>query len=133
MSSRNDPVEDAGRDLKAAAGETATGLREGARRMAGQARQTLAGVTHSDSVERVREKGAELAGATREAGREYADIARQEAERLYGEGRRRAGEVAGHAEDYYDEVSDYVRRKPVQALGIAAGVGFLIGLVLARR
>ena len=43
------------------------------------------------------------------------------------------GEVAHYAEDYYDEVSDMVRRKPAQALGIAAGVGFLVGLILARR
>ncbi|MFA5539453.1 MAG: hypothetical protein WDA23_09640 [Gemmobacter sp.] len=26
-----------------------------------------------------------------------------------------------------------VRRNPTQALGIAAGVGFLVGLILARR
>ena len=41
--------------------------------------------------------------------------------------------VAAHAEDYYDEVSDYVRRQPAVALGIAAGIGFLVGLILARR
>lgn len=140
MSSRNysaedakRDVEDATRDVKAAAQETASDLRDGARRMADQARQTLADVTHSDSVERVKEKGAELAGAARDAGREYAGIARQEADRLYAEGKRKAGDVAHYAEDYYDEASDYVRRRPAQALGIAAGVGFLIGLILARR
>jgi ElaB/YqjD/DUF883 family membrane-anchored ribosome-binding protein len=30
-------------------------------------------------------------------------------------------------------MSDMVRRQPAAALGIAAGVGFLIGLILARR
>ena len=41
---------------------------------------------------------------------------------------------AGHAaEGYYDEVSGMVRRNPAQALGIAAGLGFLVGLILARR
>lgn len=133
MSSRNYTADDAKRDVKAAAEETASELREGARRVADQARQTLADVTHSDSVERVKEKGAELAGAARDAGRDYADRARNEAERLYEEGRRKAGEVTAHAEEYYDELSDMVRRKPAQALGIAAGVGFLIGLIIARR
>ncbi len=42
-------------------------------------------------------------------------------------GERQAHEVAAHAEEYYDEVSDMVRRHPAQALGIAAGVGFLLG------
>ncbi|WP_299847025.1 DUF883 domain-containing protein [uncultured Paracoccus sp.] len=133
MSSHNYSTEDAKRDVKAAAEETASELRQGARRVADQARETLDNVTRSDSVERVKEKGAELAGAARDAGREYADIARQEADRLYSAGKKRADEVAHYAEDYYDEVSDLVRRKPAQALGIAAGVGFLIGLILARR
>ena len=69
----------------------------------------------------------------RERGAEYADRARSEADRLYRAGEKKAGEVAHYAEDYYDEVSDMIRRKPAQALGIAAGVGFLVGLILARR
>lgn len=133
MSKTNYSAEDAKRDAQAVAQETASELREGARKVADQARQTLDNVAHSDSVERVRERGAELAGAARDAGREYADRARHEAERLYDESRRRAGEVADYAEDTYDEVSDLVRRKPAQALGIAVGVGFLFGLILARR
>ena len=58
---------------------------------------------------------------------------RDEARRIYREGKRGAGEVAAHAEEYYDEVSGMVRRNPAQALGIAAGVGFLLGLIIARR
>ncbi len=69
----------------------------------------------------------------RERGHEYAERARDEARRLYRQGERQAGEVAAHAEEYYDEVSDMVRRNPAQALGIAAGVGFLLGLIIARR
>lgn len=133
MANQNYSAEDAKRDVKAAASETASELRDGARRVADEARKTLDDVTSTGAVERVKEKGAELAGAARDASREYADIAKQEADRLYTEGKRKAGEVAHYAEDYYDEVSDLVRRKPAQALGIAAGVGFLIGLILARR
>ncbi|AUH34756.1 DUF883 family protein [Paracoccus tegillarcae] len=133
MANRSYSADDAKRDAKDVAQETASEVREGARKVADQARETLDNVTHSDSVERVKERGAELAGAARDAGREYADRARHEAERLYEEGRQRAGDVANYAEDTYDEVSEMVRRKPAQALGIAVGVGFLVGLILARR
>ena len=40
--------------------------------------------------------------------------------------RRRAREVA-------DATDDYVRENPWQSVGIAAGVGLLVGLLLARR
>ena len=39
---------------------------------------------------------------------------------------RRAREVA-------DATDDYVRENPWQSVGIAAGVGLLVGLLLARR
>ncbi|WP_411958183.1 DUF883 family protein [Paracoccus homiensis] len=94
--------------------------------------------------ERVKERGAEMAGNVREAGREYAEKARQrgqdyadrardQADHLYEAGSRRADEAAFYAELGYEEVSDIVRRNPVQSLGIAAGVGFLLGLIVARR
>ena len=71
--------------------------------------------------------------ANADKGAEYAEYAKEEADRLYRAGERKAQEVAQYAGDYYDEMSDMVRRKPAQALGIAAGVGFLVGLILARR
>ena len=61
------------------------------------------------------------------------DPARAEAERLYQQGQERASELTHYAGERYDEVSEMVRRNPAQALGIAAGVGFLVGLILARR
>ena len=112
--------------------------------MADAARDTVNDLAGNDSVQRVKDKGAELAGAAADVGREYADMAREkgqeyagrareEASRLYEQGHRKAGEVADYAGERYDEVSEMVRRRPAQALGIAAGVGFLIGLVLASR
>ena len=87
----------------------------------------------SDIVETAREKGHEVIDAARERGAHVAENVRSEADRLYRAGERRANELAHQAEDYYDEVSDMVRRQPAAALGIAAGVGFLVGLILARR
>ena len=32
-----------------------------------------------------------------------------------------------------DQIEDYARRNPWQAMGIAAGVGLVVGVLLARR
>ncbi len=106
--------------------------------------QDAKAATGESPIERVKEKGAEIAEDLRETGREYinkarerghdyAERAREEAEHLYEAGHRRAEEAAFYAELGYEEVSDIVRRNPVQALGVAAGVGFLLGLIVARR
>lgn len=94
-----------------------------------------ADMAHSarDAAQDYAEKGREYVDRAREMGGEYADRARSEAERLYQTGQQKASDVAHYAGERYDEVSEMVRRNPAQALGIAAGVGFLIGLVLSRR
>lgn len=86
-----------------------------------------------DTAAEAKHKAQDLASTAREKGEELADNVKSEATRLYRAGERKASEVAAHAEDYYDEFSDQVRRHPAASLGIAAGVGFLIGLILARR
>lgn len=104
-------------DAGAAAREAGHDLQEGARRIADEMRET-----GRDYAERAREKG-----------EEYAGRARTEADRLYAAGQRKAEDVAHYAEGRYDELSEMVRRHPAQSLGIAAGIGFLVGLILARR
>lgn len=130
------------KDVNAAADDakdTARSMADDAKHAASDAKQaasdTVDKIKHSasDLAATARERGEEFVASAKEKGAEYADRARSEADRLYREGERRAGEVAAHASDYYDEMSDMVRRKPAQALGIAAGVGFLVGLILARR
>jgi ElaB/YqjD/DUF883 family membrane-anchored ribosome-binding protein len=37
------------------------------------------------------------------------------------------------ASDYSDEMVDYVQRHPFTAVAIAAGIGFVAGLILKRR
>ena len=54
---------------------------------------------------------------------------------------RKARETAyekGHearetAEAYYAEAEETVRRQPMASLGLAAGLGFLVGMMTARR
>ncbi|WBU61358.1 DUF883 family protein [Paracoccus albus] len=86
-----------------------------------------------DTARQVKEKAGEYADTARELGHEYAEAAKDEARRLYRKGQEGAQQMAGYAEDYYDELSTAVRRNPAQALGIAVGVGFLVGLLIARR
>ena len=85
------------------------------------------------AAESLRDKGAEFAESARKHGHEYAERARDEARRIYREGERYAADLADHADDYYVEVARAVRRHPARALGIAAGVGFLLGLIISRR
>ncbi|TKW66152.1 MAG: DUF883 domain-containing protein [Paracoccus denitrificans] len=79
------------------------------------------------------DKAGEYAESARELGHEYAEAAKDEARRLYRKGQDGAQQLASQAEVYYDDLSDAVRRNPAQALGIAVGVGFLVGLLIARR
>jgi len=124
---------DAKNDIKNAARDTAQDVKHGASKLADQARTAFDDATSSGAMADAKHKAQDLADAAREKGQEVAENVRSEANRLYRAGERRAGELAHQAEDYYDEMSDMVRRQPAAALGIAAGVGFLIGLILARR
>lgn len=121
------------RDAQSGANEAKRDLEAGGRKVAADVKDTADKLANNSGAERLAERGQELAGDAMAAGREYADRARYEAERLYEAGQQRAQEVAHYAEERYDEVSEMVRRNPAQALGIAAGVGFLFGLLLSRR
>ena len=49
--------------------------------------------------------------------------------------RLRDAEIAArrHGEDAVHATEDYVKQNPWQAIGIAAGVGLIVGVLLARR
>ncbi|TJZ85473.1 DUF883 family protein [Paracoccus hibiscisoli] len=53
--------------------------------------------------------------------------------RLYKVGEQQAQDAAFYAELGCQETRDLVRGYPAQALGIAAGIGVLLGLLMARR
>ena len=42
-------------------------------------------------------------------------------------------EAEAQAHAALDGVADYARKKPMQSLGIAAGIGMMLGLLLGRR
>ncbi|MDF0599541.1 DUF883 domain-containing protein [Psychromarinibacter sp. C21-152] len=58
--------------------------------------------------------------------------ARATAEHTLNEGERMAAEAGRYAGDKADEALEAVRRQPMLALAIAAGVGFLIGMTRRR-
>lgn len=122
MARKTEVAEDVQDDLKAAVDEVHEDLKAGVRRIAADARQTASRLADHEAMDRLRERGAE-----------FAEEARSEAGRIYAAGQRGASKAAHYAEERYDDLSGVVRRHPVQALGLAAGVGFLLGLIYARR
>lgn len=62
----------------------------------------------------------------KDRGRAAANSARSTANDLADQGRKKALETQ-------DATEEFVRTQPATALGIAAGVGFLVGLIATRR
>ena len=68
----------------------------------------------------------------RATGRHYKSEAKRRASGLRREAEGRADQLRHVAEDRYDEIEQYVRQNPATALGIAAGIGLLVGLMTRR-
>lgn len=67
-----------------------------------------------------------------EAAIDTADAGLGAAEALEAKGRAAASAAAGSVQESYYAVDDYVRAKPVQALGAALVAGIVIGLMVRR-
>ena len=83
------------------------------------------------------ERGSSTVNDTLDTGREYVGRIRNAGQDLaggvYQTGHRKAEEAAFYAELGYEEARDWARSHPSQALGIAAGIGLLLGILVARR
>ena len=86
-------------------------------RVVADAEALLAATAH-DASERAREARERASGSVEQA--------RQRLEGLEQDNRTRAKAAA-------DDASEYVRENPWQAIGVAAAVGVVIGLLLGRR
>ena len=79
----------------------------------------------------------ELLKATAGQAGERVSEARQRAEQTLRATRLRLGELEGealdHAREAAGEADRYVRENPWQSIGIAAGVAFLVGVLISRR
>jgi ElaB/YqjD/DUF883 family membrane-anchored ribosome-binding protein len=69
---------------------------------------------------------ADLAGEVKHYASARAGDAKDKAAEWVQAGKDKAGEVS-------DKAQEYVERYPYQALAIAAGIGFVAGLILKRR
>jgi ElaB/YqjD/DUF883 family membrane-anchored ribosome-binding protein len=76
-----------------------------------------------------------LKATTNQAGEKVA-VARQKIEQSLIEGKKALAEaekiVFEKSRQYADVTDDYVRKNPWNAVGIAAGVGFVLGLLIRR-
>lgn len=113
--------------------------RDGAERVAHEAAET-AELTYEqlrEQVDMLRADLARLTGTAHDAGAEVAGAAAQSVRRVGRTAAAAVGEGYEHAEAQVEDVltraGDYTRANPATALGLAAGAGFLLALVLARR
>lgn len=65
-------------------------------------------------------------------GRTLGARANEAGDTLRARGRHETDKLQAQAHDLYDQTNDFVVRQPGAALGIAAGLGFVIGMILRR-
>lgn len=101
----------------------------------------MSSASHTDrlleDLRQVVEDTEALLRATSEQAGERAEEVRSRAEESLKQVRTRLRgleeEVVNRARDAADEADRYVRSNPWQSIGIAAGVAFLLGLLVSRR
>ncbi|MBI6629415.1 DUF883 family protein [Pontibaca salina] len=69
----------------------------------------------------------------RASGARLGEAARAHAERAGNVAQSGVDAARAQAHEWEQQANDFVTRQPATALGIAAGVGFLVGLITARR
>jgi len=90
-----------------------------------------------DSFEKTRDFVDEKIDRTREVlGASFAKT-RERVDDLLSDARKSLGPVGSRLEDQYDEISadlrKYVKSNPLRAVGYAAGIGLILGLLIGRR
>ncbi|WP_226782983.1 DUF883 family protein [Oceaniglobus trochenteri] len=70
---------------------------------------------------------------TKTKGEQVADGVRAQANSAREAGEAQLAELQKHARSGAESAEEYVRNNPATALGIAAGIGVLVGLITARR
>ena len=58
--------------------------------------------------------------------------ARERAERVAGEVQDRMEDIRGYGEDAGEWIREFARERPLAAIGVAVGVGFVLGRLLSR-
>lgn len=88
-------------------------------------------------IETLQKDIGELTGLMAEMGKARAarlsDEAEAQAQKLREKGESAATAAKEHVEDLHAQTNAFIRSQPATALGIAAGLGFLFGLLTTRR
>lgn len=78
-------------------------------------------------------QGADLAEDLKARGEDVVEDVRGRARRAYSAAVTQSSALKARANDYLDEADTAVRENPATAMGVAVGVGFLLGLLITRR
>lgn len=95
---------------------------------AGEAGKAV-GDTVKKQADAVFKSGKEHLGA---AAKDIGEAARAKYSEIREQANKAADDYKTKARSYQTEVESFVRQKPLQSLGIAAAVGFLLGLIFRR-
>ncbi|PTX57070.1 ElaB/YqjD/DUF883 family membrane-anchored ribosome-binding protein [Litoreibacter ponti] len=66
-------------------------------------------------------------------GGEISDAAKAKVDELHASARERAAAASDQAAALQGQANDFIKNQPAAALGIAAGLGFLVGLMSSRK
>lgn len=83
--------------------------------------------------EQIREVASDVGGKLRDAGAQVREAASQKFEELRNHASECCEQGRERAEQWEQNIESYVREKPVKALLLAAGVGFLMGAIWKRH
>lgn len=87
----------------------------------------------ADMAGTVKTHGENIAQGLRAKGEHVADEVRHRARRAYSAASDQADIVKSRAQGYLQEADTAVKENPATAMGVAVGVGFLMGVLLSRR
>ena len=130
----NDLREAAGqraREVAASAEERAQQLKEAAARKAQQFRE-YAGDKASTIKDAATEKASHLKDAATEKAAQFKDVAGEKAAQFKEVAGEQWQETRVKARAVHADTEDYIRQHPTKAVLIAAGAGFLLGLIVRR-
>ncbi|HVE16848.1 MAG TPA: hypothetical protein VNB29_08920 [Chthoniobacterales bacterium] len=86
----------------------------------------------SSSKEHLTHAAKDLSDAANAKYQDLRSQASQKAEQYKGRAQEAYSTAASKAEGLQGEAEQYIRDNPLQAIGIAAGVGFVLGLIMRR-
>lgn len=91
----------------------------------------------SDQIETLRKDLSDLTGTISDFGKSkranLTEAAAHKIDEAREKGIHAAEAVTARAKDVQEQANDFVKAQPATALGIAAGLGFLVGMLNARR